>query len=424
MRRIIVILSVAVSACTVDSSEIGSDFFNGSALDFSVIDSATLTLSTVSFDRTVTGNGDRILVGTKLDDKLGRITASAFFEVGLAGNTLPENNIAYESCALVFHYDGYSYYDTADYLTFRAYRLNETIEKEEGYMYADNWFDYYPHVLGELSFRPRPHQDDSVAIMLDDLFGKDLFNKFSDRAEVVSSQTEFLEYLKGFAVIPDTAATGSLIGFLPEAEFRIYFIDNNEVPAVKKYLSFPVNNSDPVYFTSITTDRAQTKLDDLSDPADHLPAAFTDNIAYLQSGAGLALRIDIPYLRDLKQIENFYVVQAVLEIYPVRGTAGPLTPLPQTMVVYPADGRNTMYAEYPADAFLVVDNALGRDTYYYLNITDFVRAQMALEQHNGNGLIFTTEDFNLSADRLYAAAPGSGYQTRVKIFYTTVNTSQ
>src|SRR5690606_27225794 len=105
-RSIFLMLCLLITAaCTVDSSEIGSDFFDGSALDFSVVDSATVVLSTVAFDHITTGNGERILLGTKHDDKLGLITASTFFQVGRASNTLPEKNIAYTSCALVSHSD-------------------------------------------------------------------------------------------------------------------------------------------------------------------------------------------------------------------------------------------------------------------------------------------------------------------------------
>ena len=93
---------------------------------------------------------------------------------------------------------------------------------------------------------------------------------------------------------------------------------------------------------------------------------------------GLSLRVDLPYLRTLKQIDNFYVGRAILEIYPVRKSSTSSTRLPQQLKVFKANKRNVIYEEVETMASLVEDIELGRDTYYTFDATEFVKAQMEL----------------------------------------------
>ena len=143
----------------------------------------------------------------------------------------------------------------------------------------------------------------------------------------------------------------------------------------------------------------------------------------IQAGAGLSLRVDLPYLRTLKQLDNFYLARAILEIYPVRKSSTVSTKLPEQLKVFKADKRNVIYEEIEAMATLVEDIELGRDTYYSFDATEFVKAQMELQSLNENALIFTTDQatYPVSAERIYAAAPGYEYKTRLRIYFATVN---
>jgi hypothetical protein len=107
----------------------------------------------------------------------------------------------------------------------------------------------------------------------------------------------------------------------------------------------------------------------------------------------------------------------------VRKSSDNVTKLPAQLKVYKADKKNEVYEEVEAMAQLVEDVELGRDTHYSLDVTEFVKAQMELQSLNENGLIFTTDetDYPVSADRLYAAAPGYEYRTRLRIYFATVN---
>jgi hypothetical protein len=419
MRVIVFVLVVILWSCNSDSSEIGSDFFNGGSLDFSMVDSCTVSLSTIAFEKLVTSDADRILLGTHRDDKLGLITASSFLQLSTSGSSLPESNVKYQYCALVLHYDDYVYYDTSSTLTLKAFRVTETIERDDdGYLYNNSQFAYEDTPMGELSFAPRPNKDDSVEIILPYDFGLDLFTKVSEGDEQVASTEKFLKYFKGIALIPETDDAGCILGFAKNPELRVYYRNSNTIPATDAYLSFQANL---IYSNNISVDRSGTNLSVLPVPKSKLKAEYTDEEAYLQAGAGLALRVDIPYLRDLKLHENFFVVRAILELYPVRKSANEMTPLPAELVVYHADKKNSFTYQFGYNATLFEDADLGLETYYALDVTSFVKTQIELEVTNENGLVFTMDNFNNSIGRLYMASPGYKYNTQLKIYYTTIN---
>ena len=416
---IVVILSWFTISCNTDPSEIGSDFFDDGAMDFSLIDSCTVSLSTITFEKLITSDASRLLVGYANDEKLGSVKASSVFEVTIPTSyNLPENNITYLYSAVVFRYDGYSYYDTTALLTLNVHRLQQSLEYDGGYLYNNSAVNYDVLPLGTVAFKPRPHTD-SVEVKLADQFGEDLFNKVQDDDDVITTTDAFLKVYKGFAIVP-AASQGALIGLGTAPELRLYYRDNNAVPAVVRYISF-ARSTGCRYFNQIISDRSTTKLKNLVSTTARLGASQTDDEAYLQGGTALGLRVDIPYLRDLKQIENFFVTQAILEIYPIRNSATEQSPLPASLTVYKADADNEFAEESTATAILLEDTDLGRDSRYYLDITQFVKNQMSLEVFNENALVFVSSDFTASVNRLYVGNAGHDYKTRVRIYYTTIN---
>jgi hypothetical protein len=375
----------------------------------------------VKFDSLITSGADRILLGSNVDPRLGRITAMSYLQVGIESAVdLEDSKIAFDYLALVLSYDGYAYYDTSASMTLNAHFVLEDIEPFSGsYIYNTSRFKTDPQILGSVSFVPRPHQD-SVEIKLSSAFGESFFRKAIAGDEELQSNEEFLEYLKGFAVIPDTTFSSGMIGF-SSASLRLYYYDRNVVPAERKYISFPAGAGNTS--TRIIANRTNPYLKSFTSHKDKLSSAYTDDESYIQSGAGLALRVDMPYLRSLKQHTNFYMTRAVLDIYTVRRSYNGLTAPPETLTVYLVDKRNDIYSSSTYTATLVEDVDLQRDTRYSMDVTGFVQSQMELQQFNENGLLFllSDRDFRLGADRIYFHSKNHEYQTRLRIYYATVN---
>lgn len=427
MRRlfIIVLAGILLCSCEPDSPEIGADFFNDGVLDFSYIDSSSVKLSTIRLEPLNTYGASRMLIGSHADEKLGRITASSYFQLvpSSSGVDLEDENVSYEYLALVLKYDHYFYYDTTSSVTLDAYYVNEELElDEDGTLSSDETFELADSPLGSITFRPGPHRNDSIEIKLSDNLGLDLFEKAISGSDQLTSATEFLRYFNGLALVPNTTTSGCLLGFEPTPELRLYYKDKSTTPTTDKYISFATSSSNIAY-TNIRTDIQNTKLIDLTDTEERLNADDTDEESYMQAGAGLLLRVDMPYLRDLRQVANFYATQAILDIYPIRQSYSKVMPLPQSLLAYKADKNNNLDDQYKLEATLQEDLDLDRDTHYTLDVTEFVKGHMENPtEFNGHGLVFTLpENYAVSADRIYAGNNGSNYKTRLRIYFVTVN---
>lgn len=415
--------NILICSCESESPEIGSDFFSDGALDFSYIDTATIKLSTIQFEELKTGNSSRLLAGTYVDEKLGKITAVPYFQLTPAETIdLQDENVTYDYISLILPYDTYSYYDTATLMTLKVFKVTEEMQTDDGYLYNTTKFSTALEPLGSLEFRPRPHQD-SIEIRLSDVLGQEIFLKAKEGSDDLSS-ANFLEYLPGLAVMPDTTQSSCIIGIGTNAKIKLYYLDKDEIPVTQKSSSFEVKASSTNFFhTHIVTNRKSTNLKDILEPSERLSSGITEGQAYIQGGSGLALRVDMPYLRELKRLENFYVTQAILEIYPIRKSSRQGTPLPNQLKVFKADKRNEIYTEIEDPINLNEDVDLDRSTRYTMDVTEFVKEQMELQILNENALLFTTpsDTYPVSADRIYISAPSYEYKTNLRIYFATVN---
>jgi hypothetical protein len=254
------------------------------------------------------------------------------------------------------------------------------------------------------------------------LLGTEIFQKAITNDEQLLS-ANFLKYIRGFAVVPDTSVSSSILGLKPNPQLRVYYLDKSVTPVEEKYIEFNATAASSLYFTNISCNRENTLLQTIPSAKERLSSSLTGDRSYIQGGAGLALRVDMPYLRDLKQLTNFYPTTAVLEVHVVRKSGNASATIPGQLKVFKADKRNAIYEEIQTAASLIEDIELGRDTYYTLDVTQFVKEQMELQMLNENALVFTTDEstFPVSADRIYAAAPGYEYKTRLRIYFATVN---
>lgn len=409
-------------SCEPESPQIGSDFFTNGILDFTYIDSATVHLSTIQLDEMITSSASRMLIGTHRDEQLGQITAIPYFQVHPDGEVnFEDQNFVYDHLSLTLPLDHYSYYDTLLPLTLNVHRVTEDIIAENGHIDNSSSFQIEDKSIGSITLKPRPNYD-SIEVKLSDILGNEIFQKAMSGSENLTT-ANFSKYIRGFAVVPDTLVSSCVVGLATNPSLRLHYYDKTTTPITKKYLAFNVQSSSPLFFTNITCNRKDTMLEIMPSSKERLSAKQTNGVAYIQAGAGLSLRVDLPYLRTLKQIDNFYVGRAVLEIYPVRKSFSSSTRLPQHLKVFKATKRNVIYEEIATDAALIEDIELGRDTYYRFDATEFVKAQMELSTMNENALIFTTDNatYPVSAERIYAAAPGYEYKTRLRIYFATVN---
>jgi hypothetical protein len=418
----LLILSALLYGCDNESTPIGANFFQDAALDVSVLDTVTVKLATVRYEELITNNKSRLLVGHHADASLGSVTASTYFELSSPGNTsLTASNSSYNYLVLVLKYDGYSFYDTSSTVTFGVHRVGQEMEEDDdGYLYNHSRYPLLLNKLGSATFTPRPHGD-SIAIKIDDQLGLDLYNKLLAKADEITSQSLFLKYIQGLAVLPDSTTSGAVLGFTTKADLRLYNVDRSVVPSTRdNYVSFPLN-SNGTFFNHIYADRTNTALEgELADEEDRIDASQTNAQAYLQAGTGLAFRVDFPHIKNLRGLDNFYITNAVLRIYPSHGSYNDLVPLPDVLtssVVYP---ENTRYTDFASSIAVAYETELPRDAYYSVDVTSFIQSLIADmgDKDDQFGLLFKLQDaeYNASVSSLFAGTA----KTYLTIYFATI----
>ncbi len=379
-----------------EESVIGEDFFTGTSFATSVIDTITVEASTILYDSFQTSNLGRLLVGNYTDEITGQLTAHTIFQVGLNGTVsynLEENSTRYDSLVLRFASDGFSYHNPEESkMSVEVRRLLTDIEfEEDGALYntsfrdRDRFLEWAP--IGTRTFRSAQERFDSLSVRLDDAFGEQLYNRAISGDESLTTDEEFLEFLKGFVLSPVGENT-PFLGLSPDVELRLYYTDFSITPIVKSsYLPFSLGQR--TYYNSITSDREGTAYQDLVTQEEPVSSRRTDDLMVMSGGAGLAVRVEFPYLKDLLLADqNYLIAAAVLEIPIIEDTYGQESYLPEQLESVFVDKDNfDNFNELTSNAILTLDGDFQRDTHYEMNVLNFINTQLALTENNENALV-------------------------------------
>jgi hypothetical protein len=420
------LLAVVLLSCNDEASQIGSGFFEGGSIALATVDTLTLQTSTIQFDSLATSDATRLLVGYHNDKDLGPITASTYFQIGPSdGLTLDKLYTSFIRTEMRFIHDGYSFYDTTSDISFSIHALTQDMKLDDGsngaYLYNTSSFEYDPTPLGSVTFKSKPNAHDTVKFPISEQFGRDIIRLAQTSSEEVSSITAFLNYFSGIAVIP-SSNSGPIVGFKTAVEVRIYYLDRSVTPAAERYVSLVPGNN--LWFNRISFDRSATALKGLDRQIEHLASSETNKKSYIQNGAGLGVRIEIPYLRSmLIENEGLTIMSAVLQFAPAKDNTEDNVTLPATLLMSSVDYKNQLVQTFSNNANLIEDVYLGRDTHYEVDVTTFIKQQLLIEQFNHNALIFTTDDasFRGTISRLYVGDQRNERQMTLKISCLTIS---
>lgn len=414
-------------ACKPTVSEIGSDFFNNNTFDISYIDSVTLKVSTVQGDSFSTSSSSRLLVGFHDDEKLGTITSQAVFQVGITVPVmLTRSTTAYQSLKLYLKRDRYSYYDTTQAQTIYAYRLTKQPVLFNNFLYNTSKFSYDPgSPLGSATFLPHPLKGDSLEISLPDALGQEIMEMAWNNDQRLRTNEDFLKFINGFALIPDTTQSRAFLGFRADAtvmpELRLYYEDQTTAPATNRFIRFRLNTN--IFFNKIHTWRDGTSLAGLKKTNDEVSSNDSNHEGYFQAGGGLQMRVEMPYLRNLLfNDRNFRCSKAILELMPLNSSYK-TDPLPIGLSVYAVNEQNKLLTTASTAARLVKDIDLGRNTRYQVDVTAFVNSQIQNDITNKNALLVLLDDasYRSSVSRLYFGDKRNPqFDMKIKLYYLTL----
>ncbi|WP_459209437.1 DUF4270 family protein [Aquimarina rhabdastrellae] len=303
MRYAFLMFSIlSLIACNQDQDitlEIGEDFISSETQVFH-IDTISTTVSTFKFDSLDVASANRLLIGNYDDPVFGKTKSKSFMQlVNFSRLDLINNDAVFDSIVLILNYDHYFYNDTIPSQRFNVYQVNQTIKPDEISYYNTTDFEVFPTPIGSHDFRPQPRDNDSIRIKLNDNFGSELLTKIVDND--ITTTEEFLDDYEGF-MVEGTDENTCILGFNTSSLLRLYYTIPNEADDDEFTIDFTINTDNT--FNQTTNDPENTYFESLTDEEISIPSSLTDNAAYAQAGNGIALKVDIPYIERIADING------------------------------------------------------------------------------------------------------------------------
>ena len=404
-----------------ESISVGQDWINSEIKVYS-FDTLAIEATTFQFDSLIVNSTDNLLVGSYKDDIFGRITASSYLKfTGLSFNI--EDKAKFDSISLILNYDTYSFADTASVQTLNIYRLSEEMETDENSnLYRNSNFEVEPSPLSTFNYSPRPHQNDSIQISIAADLGQKLFDKIQN--DEISNNNNFNDALFGLVIVPDSLNISSIVSFSKENSYlRLYYSIKDEIENEDNFIDFSVNTLGS--FHQITNNNA-TYFSSIEDQMDQIPSTQTNNQVYVQSGTGIATRIDFPNFKE--------------SLYNIRGS-GSITNAILNFKIK-VDRNNLNYGVKDSLPVYIINkrsevqdnvyNYLGTQSYaqitqesdefntleYSLSLKYFFDNLIADTQNDDQYLAIYSPNFNNSVDRYVIYGPDAAEDNRMKLQIT------
>ncbi len=414
-------------SCKKDPQTIGVDLIENNPLEVVFCDTVTVVAypeleDSIRTDETSTG-----LLGSLYDPVFGKTSAAIFTQISLS-TTNPDFGTNPQCDSLVFslQYAGY-YGDTTTIQTIRIYEITESMDIDTTY-YSFQSVAYDPVELASYSFAPHP--SDSILIdtvkyepQLRFTMGPEMGNIIlSAPATALDSNSSFREYFKGLAIIPDDVALspgqGALLYFNFYAAISriiLYYHNDEEDSLAYRIALNSTANARFAHFDHFGYDQASDPFRQQVILGDSI---LGKDLVYLQSMAGVKVKIEFPYLSSLVLENNIAINEAQLILYNQDPDG-----------LYPAPARLALYGQNDSTLFYLDDQAED-DTYfdgnyneprYRFRINRYIQ-QVLLGEESNIGLYLFTPGASINASRVILY--GSGTSTdkiTLRLIYSKPN---
>ncbi|WP_192579142.1 DUF4270 family protein [Dyadobacter aurulentus] len=375
--------------------------------DFAVLfsDTSTVQLSTVITDSVMTGSATRMLIGRYVDPYFGKLQASTFFQPGTQNAiTVPEQAV-YDSLVVSMYFDAYSYGDTTKPLNLSVHRLLTDMLVDKPAYFNESSTPHEAAPIGRLKVTPLSRIRPRLVIRLSDVLGKDIFAKA--KSNLLPSNTEWIDLVKGLVLKNSSTDNGAIFGLRTDSTAMLMYYHTPEVDGTRR--DSTVLRSRAIY-NQILSDRAGTPSANLPNSKRiSQPSSQTGNMTFVQAGPGLMTRVDLPFIKRLRDVKYSAANRAILRITPKRLSITNQLRAPAKLYVYRVDKNNEFYlnsegfplqliklsatAPEPVSAPLVNDMFTNKQ-YYLLDVSSYVTELMASQASDPGGLVLRTSQFN------------------------------
>lgn len=439
---VLVILSAIMASCSTDAGNftIGEDL---TKTESSVVMSDTfkVQLSTVVLDSVVTSTPSTALIGKYTNSVNGSTEFRHFvnFDLntelgGIQASEFEKYN--FDSITFKLSLNGFYKGDTITPVTFNIYRLIEQLKfpgtgSTTTKLYNINSFPSETEPLASVTFIPEPSID-SIEVRLPDSFGLELIDKVKqikiDNPNSLNSDKDFLEYLKGFVIVPDASAN-VVLGFKGSTSgIRLKLYTNIvKLELVEKEFDFNISTLGNNFNQSIS-DRTGTSFESLNSQKEELSSLQTNGISCIQGTAGLLTKLNFPSLNDIYGYGSSVLIRAELVLVPSPDNN--YKNLPSTLNFFQSNRQNawgqtittTSSSGAPVSvSATLISNPFSGEYYYTANITNFLLDELQGNYYDTrNGLIvgFPASDMSSKADYLFLSSkPVNQLKTKLNLYF-------
>lgn len=417
-----------LASCTSGDLGIALDLNPNGQVGVTKIDTLTIETSTIRLDSISTSGNGTMMVGKTNQQNFGKISSSAYFQIGLPASTLNgiegTEKLTYDSLVLVLRYAG-TIGDTTLSQTIAINPLAE-LPSETRYHYNTSSVPSQSAIIGSKTLKPRPKSDSAVNITLSNTLGNQLFEYL--KANSSAEQFQLLKINKGMVLKSISNIDASLLRFAVGTSYiRLY--THTDVTKTEYNVTFPIR-AGVTQFNSISYDSKFPSINSLVKPLSEVNSKSTDNQSFVYSGIPLGTKISIPYIEQLKFINNFYLVNKVeLEISAVRKSLNDFQTAPSTLSVFTLNRSNQITGNllgYTGAAVtgaytLSTEDPLVFKSLYSFDITNYFQ-QVLSGQILNKGLLLNVMSGTDSGSTITGVTLGnsikSNYRIKLHVYYT------
>lgn len=380
--------------------------------DFAVLstDTVTIKLSTIGTDSVMTGGASRMLVGTYKDPYFGKVRSMSFFQPTAVSGVSLVQDAEYDSLILSLPFDRtYSYGDTTKPMNLTVYKLLKDItDIPSGSAYWNhNSTPYDPAPIGKATIVPRPTTTALLKIKLSDVLGKQIFEMA--KSNQLTSSVDWINLVKGLAIMPAATDNGSVVGFrwnIDSSSVQLHY----HTPSVSEFKKDSTIFRITANYNQTIADPAGTQLAKLPDNKRlSLPSSQAGNLAFMQAGTGIMLRVDLPYLSNFKYTQYTAINKAYLRVKPLRASVSDALRPPKVLYLYRLDKNNQFYTDANGAPLAVTllgsgggvssiyfNDLIKNEQYYRFDISSFATEIMVTPSNDIGGFIIRSSPFGSS----------------------------
>lgn len=340
--------------------EVGSSWTSAQS-KMVMIDTLTMKMSTIMMDSVTTSGKNVMMIGNIKDQTFGKVTSSSLFELtpSTYGITSPSSAVFDSIVMYLTNTDSY-YGDTLKSFKLNAYPLQDRIKLNNGYLYNKSSFNYSSNSVGSAEFYPRPGTDSSyVKMRLDQSYGLSIFNTLKNND--VTTQENFLNFFKGLALVP-SSDNNAMMRFKMNSAYevqinqstkekvsntvRLYYHTTSQNGTELLKYTLDLKPSSTYSYNKISSDFSGSELANLT-PKTPILSQNLGNKTYLMAGIGVFTKVEVPYLKSLKNLySNYKVIDATLSLSPVAGYYSTSFYNPSALYYYWGDKLNHVVGSY------------------------------------------------------------------------------